>query len=90
MKTKVVQHVPRINISKQLETSDEALMRKFLSAPISSPKVSLYLSLGCIPVRFQIKAKRVMFLHYLLKRDKNETISKVFWAQVRQPVKGDR
>ena len=74
---------------KQLESTDEILLRKILSAPSSSPRCSLYLSLGCIPARFLIKAKRVMFLHYLLKRDRSETISQVFWAQVNQPVKGD-
>ena len=31
----------------------------------------------------------MMFLHYILKQDKNSIISKVFWAQVRNPVKND-
>ena len=30
-----------------------------------------------------------MFLHYILNCDKNETISKVFWAQQQSPLKND-
>ena len=74
---------------RQLESTDEMLLRKFLDAPSKTPIPALYLELGCLPVRFVIKAKRIMFLHYLLKRDKQEMISKVFWAQCKKPVKGD-
>ena len=30
-----------------------------------------------------------MFLHYILSRDEGELISKIFWAQVKNPVKND-
>lgn len=74
---------------KTLESTDELLLRKLLDAPSKTPIPSLYLELGCIPVRFIIKAKRIMFLHYLLTRDNSTMISKVFWAQYRNPANGD-
>ena len=74
---------------KLMETSDEIQMRNFLSAPRSTPIVSIYLTFGAVPIRFQIKSRRVMFLHYLLRRDKSEMISRVLYAQIKNPVKGD-
>ena len=40
-------------------------------------------------MRYIIKARRLLFLQYLLKQNKNETISKVFWSQKISPVKND-
>ena len=74
---------------KQIETTDVILMRKILEAPSTTPIPALYCELGLYPARFSIKSKRAMFLHHLLKRDKDEMISKVFWAQVNNPAKGD-
>ena len=36
-----------------------------------------------------IQAKRIMFLHYLLKREDDELISQVLYAQKEQPIKND-
>ena len=36
---------------KQLEQVDEILLRKFLEAPFSTPKVMLYLETGTKPIR---------------------------------------
>ena len=74
---------------KQLETSDEILLRKLLDAPSKSPIPSLYLEFGVQPIRFILKSKRVMYLHYLLRRDPEEMIAKVFQAQMDKPAKGD-
>ena len=49
----------------QLEMLDEMYMRKVLASPANNPKVSMYLCLGLVPIRFLIKAKRMMFLHYI-------------------------
>ena len=68
---------------------DGTLMRRLLEVPVSASKASLYFELGCIPIRYIIKARRLLFLQYLLKRNKNETISKVFWSQKISPVKND-
>ena len=74
---------------KQMESTDELFMRNLLSCPRTTPIVAIYLELGAQPVRVQIKSKRVMFLHYLLRRDKSEMISRVLIAQIKSPVKGD-
>ena len=42
-----------------------------------------------IRVNYIIKARRLLFLQYILKLNKEETISKVFWAQKENPVKND-
>ena len=74
---------------KRLESVDEMLLRKLLGTPISTPKAALYLETGCIPLRFIIKRKRIMFLHHLLTREDDALIKRVFWAQMEKPVKGD-
>ena len=74
---------------KQLELVDESLLRKILSAPSTTPKCMLYLETGCTPIRFIIRSRRLMFLHYILKQDKNSLVSKVFHAQLSNPVQND-
>ena len=74
---------------KKLEGVDLLLLRKLLRTPISTPKAGLYLETGCVPLCYIIKARRIMFLHHILTRDDNALISRVFWAQVHKPAKGD-
>ena len=74
---------------KKLESVDLMLLRKLLKTPISTPKVALYLETGCVPLRYILKGKRIMFLHHILTRDLNSLISRVFWAQVQDVEKGD-
>ena len=66
---------------EMLESVDRILLRRLFDVPISTSKPSLYLELGLIPIRYIIKTRRIMFLQYILKQDKEETISKIFWAQ---------
>ena len=72
-----------------LENVDELYMRKILEVPAKTPIAGLYITLGLIPIRFLLKKKRVMFLHYLLNSDSNSLVSKVLMAQVDQPAKDD-
>ena len=74
---------------KKLESVDLMLLRKLLKTPISTPKASLYLETGCVPIRYILKRKRIMFLHHILTRDSNALINRVFWAQVQNTGKGD-
>ena len=82
-----------VNLSQQniidLESSDHTLLRRLLETPVSIGIPGMYLEVGCIPVRFIIMGRRIMFLHYILNCDKNETISKVFWAQKQNPLPND-
>ena len=74
---------------RNLERVDEMLLRKLFETPISTPGAALYLETECIPIKFILKAKRVMYLHHILTRKRQALISQVFWAQVNQPAEGD-
>ena len=68
-----------VDITKEdmevLESVDRILLRRLLDVPTSTPKPALYLELGCIPIRYIIKSRRLLFLQYILKRNKNETMN---------------
>ena len=74
---------------KKLESVDHMLLRKYLQTPISTPIAALFLETGCIPIRFIIKVRRIMFLHHILTREAGALINRVFWAQVETPAPGD-
>ena len=74
---------------EHLEAVDQVLLKRILEAPSSTPKVSLYLEMGCLPIRFIIKTRRLMFLHYILNQNENSLIYRFFKAQKQNPVKGD-
>ena len=44
---------------------------------------------GCVPLRYVISSRRIMYLHHILNRDDNELISRIFKAQQKAPTKGD-
>ena len=64
-------------------------LRKLFRTPTSTPKPALYLETGCIPIRYLIKGKRIMYLHHILTREENALIKQVFRAQEGYPGKGD-
>ena len=72
-----------------LERMDNNLLRKVMDAPSKTPIVSLYLEMGCIPVRYLLKYKRIMYLHHILKLEENHLVRKVFSAQEKKPSKDD-
>ena len=74
---------------EEFEEVDKILLRKILDAPSSSPIESLYLELGIIPIRFLIKAKRIVYLHYLINLKEDEMLKKFLDAQWKYPSKND-
>ena len=68
---------------------DKILLCKILETPTSTPTPALYLELGLVPLSFKIKAKRIIYLYEILKRNDSEMLKKVFEAQSNDPVKGD-
>ena len=74
---------------EKLERVDHMLLRKLFQVPRSTPTASLYLETGCIPIKYVIKMKRILYLHHILTRKDDALISRALWAQVNQPVKGD-
>ena len=81
------------NITKrdyeELEMADEILLRRILECPESTPKEMLYLEMACLPIRFIVMGRRIMFLHYILNEDGDSLISRFFKAQVTNPMKND-
>ena len=72
-----------------LEKVDEALLRGLLSAHPKIPLEALYLETRCLPIRFILASRRIMYLHTILHRDKTEMIRRVYEAQVKDPSPGD-
>ena len=75
--------------TETLETVDNALLRRIFEAPCSTPTPMLFLELGCIPIRYIIISRRIMYLQYLLKQEEDSLLSKVFKAQMKNPSKDD-
>ena len=73
----------------QLETVDKLLLRRILKTPSSTPTESMYLELGILRIGTIIKARRINFLHYLLRRNETEMIYQIFSVQWNQPTKND-
>ena len=68
---------------------DETLLRKILKAPANTTKEALYLETGCIPVKFVIMKRRLLYYHHIIKRPNSELIYKIYKAQQLKPSKGD-
>ena len=74
---------------QQLESVDNILHRRVLETPRSTPISIMHLELGTLPIRFVLIKRRVLFLHYILKQNKDDLLLKFFEAQARYPQKGD-
>ena len=72
-----------------LESVDELLMRRILEVPSTCPKEMLYLELGCLPIKYIVSTRRLLFLHYIINEDESSLISQVFKAPMNQPFKDD-
>ena len=65
----------------QLESEDEALLRKMLSAHSRSPRELLYLQTENIPLRFILMARRLNFLWYVLNEEEDSLLRSCLMAQ---------
>ena len=74
---------------EELEVVDQALLKRILEAPSTTPTPMLYLEMGCLPIRYIIMTRRIMYLHYLLTQDDDSLLSSFFMAQWENPVPGD-
>ena len=74
---------------KELEAVDEMLLRRILECPVSTPREMLYLELGVIPIRYIIIKRRLNFLQYILKEDRNSLIYTFLRAQLENPTTND-
>ena len=66
-----------------IESVDLQFLRRILNVPKSTPKEMIYLELGCIPLRYIIKKRRILFLHYILNQDPNSMLFKFLMTQIK-------
>ena len=74
---------------EELETLDKSLMRNFFKVPTSTPVAGLYLESGSVRISTLIKARRINYLHYLLKLPNSDMLSEFFSTQWNHSTKLD-
>ena len=77
------------NDLEELETVDRLLLRRILSVPETTCIEALYLETGSMDIDTIIKAKRINYLHYLIKEEGSTMLFKFFKVQWDRPAKGD-
>ena len=70
---------------RALEQTDEILLTNILGCDANTSNVFKYLKVEEYPVRFEIKKRKILYLHYLLQQDQNSMISKVLQATTDSP-----
>ena len=74
---------------KELGKVDKMFFEKLLEAPFSTPSESFYLEFGILPVWSIIKGRRINFLKYLVDRNPESMLGRVFKIQWIDPDPGD-
>ena len=72
-----------------LEQCDEILLTKILDCDANSSNAMKYLDLGVVPVRFEIMKRKLGFLQYILKQNKESMIYKMLKVTSETPAKND-
>ena len=83
--SEVWQAVTRTEVAS-LEKIDNKLLRTICQAHSKTPTEFLYLETGCIPIRFVMQSRRLMYLHHILSREDKELIKRVYSAQRNNPT----
>ena len=68
---------------------DFHFLRKILNVPKSTPKEMIFLEMGCIPLRHEIRKRRVMFLHDILNQDSDSMLYRFLMTQYKSRKKKD-
>ena len=74
---------------EELEALDRSFMKRIFSVPNSTPTSALYLETGCLRIGTIIKARRLNYLHYLVKLPENDMLSRFFKCQWDHPNMND-
>ena len=72
-----------------LENVDEQTLRGRLKAPRMTNCSLLYLELGCLPIRYIVKSRRLNFLHYIINQEEDSQLKTFFNAQNEKSSKTD-
>ena len=62
---------------RALERTDEILLSKVLDSDSNTSNTFKYLELGIHPIRFEIMKRKIIFLQYILKQEKESMMFKV-------------
>ena len=74
---------------RKLEQIEESLMRQLFVTDKSCPLHLMYLEVGQVPARYQIK-RMILNLHqYILKQDNESMMKRMLMAQIVKPVRND-
>ena len=74
---------------RDLEKIDENLLSKIMNCDRNTSNAFKYLELGVYPIRFEVKKRKILFLHYLLNQEKSSMINQVLQATINDPIKND-
>ena len=72
-----------------LEKVDRLYFQKLLGVPHTVPQIAIYLEFGVIPLAIRIKARRINYLHNILRSERSSMLYRVFIVQWHNPCKGD-
>ena len=72
-----------------LKQADEILLRNILECSVTTPNEMLYLKLNCLPIRYILMKRKLIFLYYILVKKKTSLINTFFQAQLNDSSKGD-
>ena len=74
---------------RKIEQIEEGFLRRILKTNKGCPISQLYLEIGQIPARFEIKKMRLLFLKYILEQKEKSKLHEFFQLQVSNPTKDD-
>ena len=74
---------------KMLETCDKTLLLRMFSAPATCSYEAIYFETGCLPIRFILQGRRLMYYWTLLNKGNNELVKRFFSTQKEFSSKDD-
>ena len=74
---------------EEFKNLDRLFFRRLLEVPATTPSEAYYLEFGILPPSVIIKARRINYLHNILKRDKTSMLFSFFITQWQDPSRGD-
>ena len=79
----------RFGDSQEFENLDNLFFRRLLKVPQSTPTEAFYLEMGAVTIGIIIKARRLNYLHSILRGDRSGMLYSFLLTQWHNPSKGD-
>ena len=73
----------------ELNKPDQALLRSLVDGHSKVPLEFLHLEMGTVPLQFIHKGRRLNFHQYLLQKDSDELVRKIYTTQLNDSKPGD-